>query len=137
MAEYAGTFADDPNLKENLKHSKEWNNPKSLLLARLMRENRTQEEIKLFIQIVLQAKHLLEKTHKARFYVVVWPLGDKDSGKVIDELKNSGVNVITVDQIFKKYKDPMKNYIIDVEVEYHPTKLANERIAKYLLEYIK
>lgn len=135
MAEYAGTFTDDPSLQENLKHTKNLSNPKSQLLARLTGTNRTQEDTKLFVQIVLQVKNLLEKRHKARFYVVVWPFGDKDDGKVIDDLKKSGIDVITVDQIFKEYKDPMEKYMI--EVDNHPTKLANERLAKYLLEYIK
>jgi len=135
MAEYAGTFTDDPSLKENLKHTKDLSNPKSQLLAKLTRINRTQEDIKLFVQIVLQVKYLLEKRHKARFYVVVWTFGDKDDGKVIDDLKKSAIDIITVDQIFKEYKDPMEKYMI--EVDNHPTKLANERLAKYLLEYIK
>ena len=135
MAEYAGTFTDDPSLKEKLKRTKNLSNPKSQLLAKLTWTNRTQEDIKLFVQIVLQVKNLLEKRHKARFYVVVWPLGDKDDGKVIDDLKKSGIDVITVDQIFKEYKDPMEKYMI--EVDNHPTKLANERLAQYLLEYIK
>jgi hypothetical protein len=135
MAEYAGTFTDDPSLEENLKHTKELSNQKSQLLAELTGTNRTQEDIKLFVQIVLQVKNLLEKRHKARFYVVVWPFGDKDDGKVIDDLKKGGIDVITVDQIFKEYKDPMEKYMI--EVDNHPTKLANERLARYLLDYIK
>jgi hypothetical protein len=135
MAEYAGTFTDDPSLEENLKHIKALSNPKSQLLAKLTGTNRSQEDIKLFVQIVLQAKNLLEKRHKARFYVVVWPFGDKDDGKVIDDLKKGGIDVITVDQIFKEYKDPMEKYLI--EVDNHPTKLANERLARYLLDYIK
>jgi hypothetical protein len=62
-------------------------------------------------------------------------LGDKDDGKVIDDLKKSGIDVITVDRIFKEYKDPMEKY--KIEVDNHPTRLANERLAKYLLEYVK
>jgi hypothetical protein len=135
MADYAGTFTDDPSLEENLKRTKGLSNPKSQLLAKLTGTNRTQEDLKLFVQIVLQVKNLLEKRHNARFYVVVWPLGDKDDGKVIDDLKKSRIDVITVDQIFKEYKDPMEKY--KIEVDNHPTKLANERLAKYLLEYIK
>jgi hypothetical protein len=134
-AEYTGTFVDDPSLEEHLKHTKELSNPKSQLLARLTGTNRTQENIKLFVQIVLQAKNLLEKRHKARFYVVVWPFGDRDDGKVINDLIKSGIEVIRADQIFKQYKDPMEKYMI--AVDNHPTKLANERLAKYLLDYLK
>jgi hypothetical protein len=132
MLEYAGTFADDPNLKKNLERSKEVHNPKSQLLTRLMAAHRTPEDIELFVQIVLRSKNLLEKKYKSKFYVLVWPLGDKDAKKVVTELKKGGINVIKVDQVFK---DPFVNYLI--EGDYHPTKFANEQLAKYLLKYIK
>ena len=135
LAVYAGTFADDPSLQENLKRTKNLSNPKSQLLAKLTGSKRTREDITLFVQIVLQAKNLLETRHKARFYVVVWPFGDKDDGKVIDDLKESGIEVISVDQVFKEYQDPKENYLI--EADNHPTKLANERLAQYLLNYLK
>jgi hypothetical protein len=61
MADYAGTFTDDPSLEENLKRTKNLSNPKSQLLAKLTGTNRTQEDMKLFVQIVLQVNNLLKR----------------------------------------------------------------------------
>lgn len=135
MAKHVGTFADDPNLQENLKRSKEITYINSQLLARLMAPKRTQEDIKLFVQIVLQSKIFLEKKYKAKFFMLIWNFEGKEGGRVVNLLRKCGIEVITVDQVFKEYKDPFENYLI--EGDYHPTKLANERIAKYLLEYVK
>ncbi len=138
--EYAGTFADDPALQKNLEFSKSVSNPGQQLLAKvgltkLIGANRTQEDLDLFIQMVVQTKNLAEKKYKAKFYVLVWPFDDKDADKIINFLKNNGIDVITVNQICNKYNDDMKKYLI--EYDNHPTKLANERIANYLLDYIK
>lgn len=134
-AEYAGTFASDPDFNENLKYSRSLSNPTNKLLATMKGPNRTQEDIKLFVQVVLQAKQLIEKAYRARFYVLVWPLGDKDAGEVMAELKKTGIDVITVDEVFKEYGDPQQQYRI--EMDNHPTRLANERLAKYLLEHFE
>ena len=136
---YAGTFANDPALKKNLEYSKSLANPRSNLLAqtgitRLVGEDRTPEDIRLFVQIVVQTKKLVEKKYNGKFYVVLWPLGDKDANVVINSLENNGVEIITVDQIFKKYQDSPDNY--QIPNDNHPTKLANERIAHYLLDYL-
>ena len=140
IAEYAGTFADDPHLKKNLEFSKSLSNPGTQLLAKvgmskLIGANRTQEDTELFIQMVVQANNLIEKKYNGKLYVIVWPFEDKDADKVINSLKQNGIDVMIIDKICSKYNDHMKNYLI--EVDHHPTKFANDRIAHYLMDYIK
>jgi ABC-type xylose transport system substrate-binding protein len=139
MAEYAGTFEDDPMLKKHLEYSRNLAHPKSQLLAqtvnRFIGDGRTPEDMQLFIQMVSQVKNIIEKRYKAKFIVVLWPLGDKDSNIVIARLKSAGIEVITVDQIFQEYKESPNIYMI--AYDNHPTKLGNERIAHYLLSYLQ
>jgi hypothetical protein len=139
IPEYTGTFADDPSLEKNLEFSKSVSNPGTQLLAqvgltKLIGANRTQGDIELFIQMVLKAKNLVKTRYNAKFYVFVWPFDDKDADKVINLLKNNGIDVITINQITNKYNDHMEKYLI--KYDHHPTKYANERIAHYLLDYI-
>ena len=134
-AEFVGTFADDPNLEENLKRSKSLSDPRAQLIAGLTGPTRTQEDIKLFVQMVLQSRDLLARKHQARFSVLLWPLGDKDTSAVVKELVKAGIEVISTDQIFKEYPEPPEKYRI--EMDNHPTRLAAERIAKYLYQHIR
>ncbi len=139
-AEYAGTFENDPQFKEHLEYSKSLANPRSQLLAqtgitRLMERNRTPEDIKLFLQIISQSKNLLEKKYQVKFIVLLWPMGDKDTNLVIAGLKNAGIEILTCEQIFQKYNDPREVYVI--AHDNHPSRLANERIARYLLDNLK
>jgi hypothetical protein len=132
--EFAGTFADDPNLRENLKRSKSLSDPRAQLLAGLAGPPRTPEDIRLFIQIILQARDELAK-RQARFVVLLWPLGDKDADRVASELQQAGVEVIPTDRIFSEYPDPPESYRI--ELDNHPTRLATGRIARYLHEHLR
>jgi hypothetical protein len=134
VAEFVGTFADDPNLEENLKRSRSLSDPRAQLIAGLTGPARTQEDIKLFVQMVFQARDSLAKKHQARFYVLVWPLGDKDASAVVSALQKGGIEVISTDQVFKEYPEPPEKYRI--ELDNHPTKLATERIARFLYQHI-
>jgi hypothetical protein len=134
-AEFVGTFADDPNLEENLKRSRSLSDPRAQLIAGLTGPTRTPEDIKLYVQIVLQARDLLAKKHRAKFSVLVWPLGDKDTNAVVSELVKGGIEVLSTDQIFKEYPEPPEKYRI--ELDNHPTELAAERIAKFLYQHIR
>jgi len=135
MAKFVGTFADDPNLGNNLEYSRGLGDPRAKLIAGLTGPARTPEDIKLFVQLVLQARDSLAQRYNARFSVLVWPLGDKDTDAVVRELERGGIDVITVDQIFKDYSDPPEKYRL--EMDNHPTKLAAERLAKYLYQHIR
>jgi hypothetical protein len=134
-AEYVGTFADDPHLEENLKRSRGLTDPRSQLLAGLAGTARTPEDIRLFVQMVTQARDLLAENHRARFVVLLWPLGDKDAAAVESELQKAGIEVISTEKIFQGYSEPPEKYRI--ELDNHPTKLATERIAKFLYEHLR
>jgi hypothetical protein len=129
-AEYVGTFADDPNLQENLERSRSLGDPRAQLLAGLTGPARKPEEIRLFVQMILQARDLLASRHGAKFLVLLWPLGDKDADAVSGELRKAGIEVISTEEIFKEYPDPPESYRI--EMDNHPTKLAAARIADFL-----
>ena len=138
--EYIGRFIDNPSHKDKRLYIRILNESYLLnrtgIIHKLFGSERTNEDIELFIGIINQTKKLLKEKYGAELYVVVWPdINDKDSSHVINELKNNQINVITVDKIFMKYKDPPEKYRI--EADYHPTRLAHERIARYLLEHIK
>jgi hypothetical protein len=135
--EFVGSFKSNLISEDN--QVKNLKNPRSQLfsrigLTRLFDSKRSAEDIELFIKMVVQAKNILENKYNAKFYVMVWPLGDPDTNSIIVKLKENHIEVINVNQIFGKYKDPPEKYRI--EIDNHPTKLAHERIAKYLLEYL-
>ena len=135
VAEFVGTFADDPHLEENLKRSRGLSDPRAQLLAGLAGPARTPEDIRLFVQLVLQTRDLLAKRHQARFSVLLWPLGDKDASAVMSELRKAGIEVISTDDILKEYPEPPEKYRI--EMDNHPTKLATERIATFLYQHLR
>lgn len=134
-AEYVGTFADDPHLEENVKRSRGLTDPRAQLLAGLAGPARKPEDIRLYVQMVTQARDLLAKNDRARFLVLLWPLGDKDAAAVAGELQKAGIEVISTEEIFRGYPEPPEKYRI--ELDNHPTKLATERIARFLYEHLR
>lgn len=134
--EFAGRFIDNQFHRDKRIIVRSLNKSYILVRAgvvnRLFGGERNQEDIELFIKIIIESNNLLKEKYNAKFYVVFWPLGEKDSDYVINKLKENGINVIIVDHIFMRYKDAREKYTIPGDA--HPTKLAYERIAKYLLE---
>lgn len=129
-AEYVGTFADDPALAENLERSRSLSDPRAQLIAGLAGPARKPEEIRLFVQMILQARDLAASRHGAKFLVLLWPLGDKDADAVAGELRKAGIDVLSTEEIFREYPETPESYRI--ELDNHPTKLAAERIADFL-----
>ncbi len=134
--EYAGTFQDDPDLEKNLEFTKSFGSPGSQLLAKLklLETGRTEDDIELFVQMLVRSRDKLQRDYKAEFYVILWPFKDKDADKVVKLLKNNNINVININNILNLEAQKRKYFI---EVDNHPTKYANEIIAQYLLNNIK
>lgn len=129
-AVYAGTFADDPAVAENLERSRRLADPRARLVAGLSGPARTRDDVRLYLRLVLQARDALAARYRARFVVLLWRLGDPDAAEVTRELAGAGIEVITVDDIYRDYPDPPESYRIALDD--HPTALAADRIAAHL-----
>ena len=105
-------------------------------LTKLFGWKRTPEDLRLFLKVIEKSKELFTQKYNADFYVLLWTnRSDKDYDYVLSELKRKNIKVITTEEIFRKYDDPEENYLI--KNDGHPNKLANERMADYLLENIR
>jgi hypothetical protein len=66
--------------------------------------------------------------------VVLWFVGDeRERDASLLMLKQQRIDVITIEDILSDYRDQRRRYHIDLENELHPTPLAHQRIAEFLL----
>ena len=109
------------------------------LLPKVIGHRRNQDDINLFIAIIKKSRDLWVKKYKAPFYVILfgkkWGNEDvKDFDVVLKGLRENNIDVITTDTIFSRYHDNKLKYIKH-KYDMHPSKLAYERIADYLLNH--
>lgn len=99
----------------------------------------------LFLQIVKKSKDLVEKKYNAKFTVILWDLV-KDNNKLVAEdeynlkyivngFKHLGINYILISDILSDYRKDSEKYTINGDG--HPSALADEKIADYLVKYIE
>ena len=133
--EYAGKFGDESFIKRFIPVlNKSLIIQKSNILPRLWGWTRNKEDINLFIKTILKSKEIVADKYHGDYYVLLWSdKNDPDYDYVLSELKRHNVKVITTEEIFSKYNDGEEKY--HLRGEGHPSKLANERIADYLLKY--
>lgn len=99
----------------------------------------------LFLQIVKKSQDLVNKKYHAKFTVILWDLIKDDDNLiaeneynlkyVTDGFKKLGINYILISDILSDYKEDSKKYTISGNG--HPSALANEKIADYLIKYIE
>jgi hypothetical protein len=110
-------------------------------IQRLLGWNVSQKDRELFVALVLKSNKLISQKYKVPFYVIVWAddiwSDDSEDYKyIVSELIKYHVNMIETKDIFNKYKGSMDKQIYTIKYDGHPNRLAYERIAEYLLQYI-
>lgn len=113
---------------------------KSFLFKRILKrfyyKLRTHYDIKLFVQIIKKSKEIFENKYKGEFYMVYWDIDEPDTQEIILRLKNEGIKIFTVSQIFGENNILEQKYFrkLIIKGDGHPYKLTHKRIARYLLD---
>jgi len=133
--EYAGKFKDASIIKRFIPVlNKSLIIQKINILPGIWGWKRNRQDIKLFVKIIQKSQEIVADKYHGDFYVLLGlDKNDPDHEYVLAELKRNKVKVITTQEIFSRYNDDEEKYYI--KGEGHPNKLANDRIAEYLLKY--
>lgn len=134
--EYAGKFKDESMIKRFIPVlNKSLIIQKTNLLPRIWGWKRNRQDIKLFVKIIQKSQAIVADKYHGDFYVLLGlDKNDPDYEYVFAELRRNNLKVITTQEIFSKYPEAEEKYYI--KGDGHPNKLANERIAEYLLKYL-
>jgi hypothetical protein len=113
----------------------------SFWIKQLLGWNVIQEDKEIFIKIILKSKEMFCQRYNGKFYVVLWAnniwFEDSDEYKyIVSELKKYPVNLIEIKDIFGKYDTSKDKNIYLIKFDAHPNKLAYQRIAEYMVNYI-
>jgi hypothetical protein len=142
--EYAGKFNDSLTSKIKFwffrKLAKSYLISNSNWIKNLLGWNINRGDEERYIQIVLQSKEIFTKRYGGKFYVILWGsyIWHENTGMykyILSTLKKDGINVIESKDIFAN--DNLKDKdIYLVKHDWHPNKLATEKIAKYMIDYM-
>ncbi|MBN1558942.1 hypothetical protein JW998_01740 [candidate division KSB1 bacterium] len=98
----------------------------------------TDEDLELFLEIVERSQ--IELAHiypAAKFHVIMWNDIKYDRyEKALNGFKERKINAIWINEILPNYTDDHKQYRIHRIHEKHPNALANQIVARYILEKI-
>lgn len=117
---------------------------KSHLLKRLLFDNDhfTNNDLETFFAIVAQSQRIFKERYNGDFYVVFWPVGEPFMSidpawfpKIIAGLTSRGIKVIDVGEILPDLLVNRAKYLIPYDG--HPTAIANQKIAEYLVKRFK
>jgi hypothetical protein len=94
-----------------------------------------------FIKIILQAQKIFTQKYGNRFYMILWAsnIWSDESAEykyIVSELNSYHINVIETKDIFDSYDNHKDRNIYQIKHDGHPNKLAHEKIAEYVLNYI-
>jgi hypothetical protein len=114
-----------------------------LIMYRRLIEGRYTHEydrkaINTYLAIVDEARKLSQSQYpSAEFHVILWDKDDVDNRAIRDGLRQRGINVHLISDILPNYEvdDVNEMYVIH-ERDFHPNALANEIIARYLIDEI-
>ena len=138
QVEYAGKFND--SFISKIKYKLYRQLAKSYLLSRnawmkrLIGWDINKSDIDLFVKIIIKSKQIFTTKYGGDFYVLIWSDDSENYKYVTSKLAENNIPFITTDMIFNKYDDPKEKYRL--KLDNHPTELAYERIAQYLLSYL-
>jgi hypothetical protein len=142
--EYAGKFNDGLISKIKFwifrKLAKSYLISNSNWIKNLLGWNISQKDEDRYIHIIMQSKETFTKRYGGRFYVILWGYNiwyeNTEMYKyILSTLKKDGIYVIESKDIFAN--DNLKDKdIYLIKHDGHPNKLANEKIAKYMINYI-
>lgn len=104
------------------------------------RRQQNKEDIETYVKIVIKARDLFEKNYpQSEFHMILWDIYDFNNTKetfndVLVALKKNNIRVHLISDILPGfYQDhPLYQLVYD----YHPTPLANELIANYVVNNI-
>lgn len=143
--EYAGKFNDNPVSKIKFlifrKLAKSHLLSNSSWIKQLLGWNINRRDEERFISIILQAKKIVTERYGGRFYVILWGYNiwsdETETYKyMVSTLKKHRINVIETKDIFSNHDNIKDRSIYLIKYDEHPNKLANEIMAKYIINYI-
>lgn len=93
---------------------------------------RTNDDMRLFVEIIKQSKEIVENKYKGKFFVIYWDGTDsnKDDREIIERLTKEDISVIVTSEIFRNC--PYSKEAFTIQDDGHPTALANRIIAEFL-----
>jgi hypothetical protein len=91
-------------------------------------------DTEIFVRVVARARDIFEARYDGRFVVVYWTVGDAPNPEAASKLLTErGIDVIAIEDILPSYERERRRYHIDLERDLHPSALAYDQIADYLL----
>jgi hypothetical protein len=135
--EYAGRFKDDSIIKLFIPVlNKSRVIDRSQIIPKIWGWPRNQQDIELVVKIITKSKEIVADKYHGDFYVLLWSEKDNpDYDFMLAELKRNRVKVITTEEILGPYEEAITKYLL--KGEGHPNQKANEKIADYLLKYLR
>ena len=93
-------------------------------------------DVKIFMQVVLKSKTLVEDKYRGMFYMLFWDNDSRLSKKILEALSREQIRVILVSQILGNLADEKIQKKYKIIEDGHPNRVAYGRIAEYLLKYL-